>query len=212
MRRLDEAELANPWWTIWFRPRRTVRWIVDGQVPPNWMPVVVLGAVGVLLNVVNAWLAIPAAPRVALARWSLISLLTMLFWVLCGPFVLALYGRRRGGVGNSRQLRHALAWSYAPIAVSTLSWIPLWIITDGAAYSVEFALDGPLRFVALLLFLAISVARVWSLVIAVVAVAEVQEFSLWRAFDSLFLLFVLTLIASLSLIVVVLRLTRMLAA
>ena len=133
MRRFDEAELANPWWTIWFRPRRTVRWIVDGQVPPNWMPVLVLGAVGVLLNVVNAWLAIPAAPRVALARWSLISLLTMLFWVLCGPFVLALYGRRRGGVGNSRQLRHALAWSYAPIAVSTLPWIPLWIITDGAA-------------------------------------------------------------------------------
>lgn len=212
MRRISEAELANAWWTIWFRPRWTVRWIVDGQVPPNWMPVVGLGAVGVLLDVVNGWLAIPAAPRVDLARWSLISLLTMLFWVLCGPFVLALYGHRRGGVGNSRQLRHALAWSYAPIAVSSLCWIPLWIITDGAAYSVEVVPDGPLPFVALLLFLAISVAHTWSLVIAVVAVAEVQQFSLWRAFDSLFLLFVLTLIVSISLFVVVLRLTRTLAA
>ena len=96
--------------------------------------------------------------------------------------------------------------------MSTLCWISLWIITDGTAYSVEFALDGPLRFVALLLFLAISVAHVWSLVIAVVAVAEVQRFSLWRAFDSLFLLFVLTLIASLALFVVALRLTRILAA
>lgn len=201
-------ERVDAWLTIWFQPRRTIRQIVDAQEPPSWIPVFALGTVSVLLNVVDKWLEIPAASRVDLARWVLLSLLTMLFWVLCGPSLLASYGRRRGGVGDSRQLRHALSWSYAPIAVSTLCWIPLWVITNGAAG--EFALEGPLSFLALPLLLASPVAQVWSTVIAVAAVAEVQRFSLWRAFDSLFLLLVVTIVVWLSVFAAVTLLTRIL--
>ena len=111
--------------------------------------------------------------------------------IWAGPIVLAAYGRRWGGVATSNQVRAAIAWAFAPAAVALWLWIPMWIANDGPVNDNE--LDA-VRPVALVLWLVMTALHVWTVVILVATIAEVQSFSIWRSLDSVAVLYFLCLI------------------
>lgn len=181
------VEDCSPWRTIWFSPRRTIRAIIAAKVRPGWTPVVGLAIVASLLHTINS-------AQIPLPGWRF--RLFMLGVVGCmvvvaigpGPAILAWHGKWRGGVGTRRDIRQALAWSYAPLAVSAECWIPLWIAA-GTSYDYSTPLNPVLRFVTLPLYVVADVvAPLWSLALGVAMLAEVQRYSIWRAVDGLVLL------------------------
>ena len=194
----------NPWRTIWFSPRQTIRAIVDSDERPSLVPVVGIAFIAVFLNLVNTVLSAPPIWRSLLRAVALVfSAMTAYF--ASGPIVLAWYGRKRNAVGGRQEIRQALAWGYAPIAVSAVCWVPLWIATDGSTYDYDISLPPVLRVLTLPLFFAADwVAPIWNLAMTVVMLSEVQRRSAWQAIDSIIIAWLVGLLG-LALMAVVLN-------
>jgi len=78
-----------------------------------------------------------------------------------------------------------------PAVVAIWCWIPLWIANGGPRNVDALHEAHP---VALVLWLVMLVMNVWTCVILVSTIAEVQSFSIWRTLDSVVLLYFLGLI------------------
>jgi hypothetical protein len=183
-----EAPVARPWRTIWFWPRDTMRAILDAEVRPSWVAVVGLAALHGALGTIVPMAANGSLSFNRAVMPTLIEMLQLIFGVLVGPFLLAFSGGWFGGQADPEEIRHSVAWSYAPIAITAILWVPVLIafsygpIQNAAA--PETAADS-LKILLLLVMVLISfAATVWTLVLQVVTLAEVQRFSILRAIGS----------------------------
>ncbi len=181
----------EPWRTIWFSPRRTMHAVAAGP-SPTWLPVYLVGVTGALFSTVNFCWFEPDCTGLDLVRFIALTLGTSGLMIGAAPILLTAYGRRWGGVATSNQVRAAIAWASAPAAVALWFWIPIWIANDGPIN--QDALDQ-VHPVALVLWLFIAVLDVWTAVILVATIAEVQSFSVWRSLDSVAVLCLLWVIA-----------------
>ena len=173
----------NPWRTIWFSPRVTVRYLIDTEDPPGWVPVFVLGTIGSLLDTVNSWWHASAGQ---LFQNLALAILFGIIGIWLGPLFMTSYGRRRGGVGRSSQIRIAYAWSNVPIVVGAVGWAPLWL-AGGVGYEITAAGDSSTLVLDLIHF-GILAMYVWNLVILVAGIAEIHRFSAWRAIETVIVL------------------------
>ena len=178
------AEL-NPWRTIWFSPRVTVRYLIDAEEPPGWVPVFALGTIGSLLDTVNSWWHASAGQ---LFQNLALAMLFGILGIWLSPVFMAFYGRRRGGVGRSSQIRVAYAWSSVPIVVGAVGWAPLWL-AGGVGYEMNAPGDSS-QLVLDLIHLGILATFVWNLVILVAGLAEIHRFSVWRAIETVIVMIV----------------------
>jgi len=112
----------------------------------------------------------------------------LLFWV----------GRWIGGTGNFISIRAAVSWANAPNIVTGLSWLVLIALFQDRIFYDGFMQrsfvgreQGVLSFVAALQF----VIAVWSFVLLLKTLAEVQRFSVWKALLNVILPFALFVIA-----------------
>jgi len=175
----------NPWLSIWTQPRATIAQIVKGN--PNrslwllaWMYGFVsllnffqsmtlgnsMGAVGIFITAI---LLAPIYGYLSFSIWS---------WFV--TWVGALFR----GQGRFKAIRCAYAWSCVPIFVN----IPLWLLMV-LLFGPQLFLNVPdahflIGWKVLALFvisLMKVVIAVWSLVIYINALAEVQQYSAIRA-------------------------------
>jgi hypothetical protein len=122
----------------------------------------------------------------------LIGMLQIVFGVLVGPFLLAWVGGWFGGDADPSDIRQSVAWSYAPLAVTAVAWIPS-LLAPG-----QIGSDPPLDWSLVLGMLGLAIGAIWSFVMQVVTLAEVQRFSTWRALLSILILAIpMLLLASL---------------
>jgi hypothetical protein len=189
----------SPWRTIWLSPRATIRRLVDAEVRPSWVPVVALAA---LHQAVMSLQVDPTDGTLSFARSAMpvvIAVLQLLFGVLVGPFLLAFVGGWLGGDADPADIRQSVAWSNVPYAVATVCWIPILAAFGGQAFREDLAAESPLQWIALPMFLAIGAAALWSFVLQVITLAEVQRFSNARALASILILVIpLLLLGALS--------------
>ena len=92
-----------------------------------------LGTIGSLLDTVNSWWH---ASAVQLFQNLGLAMLFGILGICLSPLFMAFYGRRRGGVGRSNQIRVAYAWSGVPIVVGAVGWAPLWL-GGGVGYEMN---------------------------------------------------------------------------
>jgi len=181
----------SPWISIWFSPRRTIRRIVDAEVPPSFWPVVML----YLLGEAVAALKFDAAGAVDWNGSSMplgISVVGVGLRVQVAPGFLALIGRWFGGEAKAGEIQQAFAWGFIPAAVAGLI-LALTVLIYG---DIERVSTIPV----LILGLIALVVYLWSYVTQVITLAEVQRFTILRAIASmvilvapaLFLLYLLT--------------------
>jgi hypothetical protein len=156
----------SPWITIWTDPRGTIRRVVTAPSRPSWRPVVVLALVGRAF----AWLVANASGvdlSLSVLRAAM-DFALILYWIGIVPFFLAFVGKWGGDNAESSVIRQAIAWSYVPDAVARLS-IPL-----AAAYLLARP-DANISALDANLAQTIKVGQVWSLVIMIGTLAEVQQ-------------------------------------
>lgn len=195
------AVAARPWRTIWFSPRRTMRELLAAEVRPGWTLVVGLAALHGALATLGGLAAKGELSFNIAAMPTIIGVLQVVFGVLVGPFLLAFSGGWFGGEADPEEIRQSLAWSYAPFAVTAVCWIPVMLAGGGAVATAP--IDAPSAAVALkaLLFLAVTLvyvaALLWTFVLQVITLAEVQHFSVARSLGSIVVWMVPLLLLSL---------------
>lgn len=150
--------------TMWTRPRATVRWVLDHGDGGLW--------VALLAGGIAAWMIHRAAfaPLLfGLERTPLLLMPALVVEAGLAFAVLALVvtgaGRALGGVSDLRNIVRALAWSGAPVAAST------------PFIAVPTLLGGEARW----LLLVVYALWLWSLGLAVFAIAEAHRFPVARA-------------------------------
>ncbi len=182
---MTASKNPNPWCSIWFSPRSTIARIVAAN--PNrclWILAAIYGFTSLLNLFQSATLGTQLSPLAIL----LIAAVLSPFWgyvafAIWSAFVMWI-GKWFKGSGSFSSIRAAYAWSCVPFVFH----IPLWIwmaIQFGQQLFNQFPDQHLLSQSQVTLLFTIMIMKlilaVWSLVIYVNALAEVQDFSILKA-------------------------------
>jgi hypothetical protein len=202
----------NPFFMIWIKPRATIRGIVDTN--PNYLVIPLAlanGILGALNNAAqrNAGDRLPDATILGLA--FTLGPIGGLIGLYVGAWALGLSCRWLGGRVDSTAVRAAVAWS----AVPTLATIPIWILQLAIFRHEMFTTEMPSVDANPSLFALVIatgciefVLAIWSFVILLKTVGEVQGFSAWRALGAVLLITLIVLIPIVILVVIAIFLSR----
>lgn len=174
----------SPWLTMWVRPRETIRSIVaENPKRSLWILAFVYG----LSSLLNGFQSMPIANQVGLNGMLLIALVLAPFWgyafFAIWGWVIFWTGKLLNGQADFNAVRAAYAWSCVPLVGN----IPLWILltcfySEFLFFGVQDRIVVP-GAVAMLFLLLVGklVLAIWSIVLYLQALSEVQKYSVFRA-------------------------------
>ena len=175
----------NSWITIWFKPRQTIRQIVEAH-PGGVMPLVLMSAsmAATMLMQVPVWqrmgASLPVATTLALVCGTIIGAITLYLFGWLYRWV----GSWFGGQAKNVEVRAAIAWVEVPTFVILACWLVLVVpaaLSGGAGQAA-----GSLGAAGTVLFaLVAGILGIWKLVLACHAVGEVHRFSAWKGLGTL---------------------------
>lgn len=186
----EQQTSFNPYKSIWLQPRSTIQHIVDTN--PTYLVLALAALAGV-----SGALSIASAEG-----WGYDMLLLWVFLIIVAitPLVsiLALYlmsaltrwtGKSLGGTATQEQIRAAFAWSYIPVIACTALYIPLFMLYGSDLFNYQHtAFPDPFSMAPVQSGAAISIValvevilNIWSFVISLHCLGQVQGFSAWRA-------------------------------
>lgn len=176
---------GNPWLDIWTKPKKTIRAIVNTDPKYGFVLLSAIYGLPLAFNVAQSLAFTPDVPLWAILAGSVI-LCTFLgmIGISVSAWLLKVTGRWIGGKGNFQSVRAAVAWSNVPNFVTVLVWIVLLAVFGGRVFTSTFAETQFIGYQAGILFLGMlveTVVSVWGFVILLNTLAEVHEFSVWRA-------------------------------
>ncbi len=177
--------MMNPWMRIWTRPRETIARIV--AVNPNqslWL----LAAIYGFCSLMNMFQSMALGQVLTTAAIVALGVILAPFWgyltFTVWSWFVTIVGKWFRGAAHFREVRAAYAWSCVPITLNIPLWL-LMVILFGHQLFLNFPDAHLLPQRQTLLLFAILIAKVvlaiWSLVIYLNALAEVQKFSILRA-------------------------------
>lgn len=176
---------VTPFFTMWTRPRRTMRAVLETNPRRFVIPPVVLAGFGNALDRASGRslgdgndLPVWAIILLCAALGSLGGLLT----VYGGGWLPRLTGGWLGGRGSYVGVRSALAWSSVPLVWSLLLWPPELALLGREMFTTATLDACPILFVPLGFLILLEVAiGVWSFVVFLKALGEAHGFSAWRS-------------------------------
>jgi len=178
----------SPWFTMWYSPRKTIRWIVDSN--PRQQILFLSALLGI------SWALNQLSSRNAGDKLSFFLLLVVgviggsIIGIILVYLMGALFhwtGQKFGGKATVEHLRAAYAWSWIPNIWMLLIWLPALAIFGadmftGATPKIEAT---PLLALLLLGFTFLNlITGLLSFFFMISCISEVQQFSNWRAFGS----------------------------
>ncbi len=174
--------LILPWFSIWVKPRRTIRLIVDHNPSQSVYLLSILAGIYRFLN--------QAAKRTLGDSMSLLEILGLailfgfvfgLLYLFVGGELLRWVGKILGGKASAIQVRTAIAWSSVPEVVLLILFCPLIILFGRDYFSSSTDWITPIVFLSILsIGLLGLVLLIWSAFLLVNCLAEVHEFSFWK--------------------------------
>lgn len=190
---------GNPWIRMWVEPRQTIRQIVNINPRSGFFFLSSAYGFPIALNLAQSLSLAGGVPL-----WAII-----VGAVLCCPFLgmigisisswlLKVTGKWIGGEGTFLSVRAAVAWSNVPSFVNVLSWIALLAVFGSQSLRREFSDSQFLGYqsgVVFLVFLVQTVTSIWSFILLLRGLQEVQRFSIWRAFLNIVIPFVIVVCA-----------------
>ena len=186
----EQQTSFNPYKSIWLQPRSTIQRIVDTN--PTYLVLVLLALTGVSYGVSAA----------SAEGWGYDMSLLWVFVIIVAIFplitILLLYlvsgltrwtGKWLGGKATQEQIRAAYAWSYIPIIAAIALYVPLFMFYGFDLFNYQHTtFSDSLPMVPVqsgvafgIIAIAEVVLNVWSFVIALHCLGQVQGFSAWRA-------------------------------
>lgn len=196
---------ADLFWIL-FRPRQTMRRILDSGRGGRWViPIVLLAFLSrssSTTDVTKATAALSDQSIVLLFVVGVVASLLVTLLLFYGIAWLAtVVGRLLDGTGSARDVRMALGWSCAPLLWSLLFRIPAPILlrrmgvqeTNDPAMLFEMISRGGCA-IALVFLLLDVLFLIWYLVVASFTLAEAHKFSSGKGFAVLAISFLSPLI------------------
>ncbi len=178
-------EEKNPWLSIWVQPRATIRQIVmENPKRSLWLLAAIYGFSALL----NSFQSVSLGMSFGVIPIFLIALILGPIWgyivFAVWSWVISWTGKWLKGEGSFQKIRAAYAWSCVPLILNDLLWIVM-IVLFGQALFIHFPegyqLTNGQSSLLFIILIAKVVLAIWSLVIYLNALAEVQQYSVLRA-------------------------------
>lgn len=166
------STLQSPWVSIWTQPRATIQAIVDTDPTHKVLLLAALSGIAGAIspdseidyNLINILLA------------SAFGAVFGIIGLYMGSVLLCWTGRWISGQGTRETIRCALAWSSIPNIFAIVLWLPAMLFLDGLN-------SGDVSLPQLL----VIIFQLWSFVLSLKCLGQVQGFSAWRALWNLLL-------------------------
>lgn len=194
----------NPWLSIWWNPRGTIRHLVETSPTKNLLLLIIGGGVG---NALSYAAGFALADMMALTRMLLLcfvagplsGFISLFLW----SWLLEKTSRLLGGGASREVLRTAVAWSWAPIVYLLPLWGVKYILFRKELFESEKPFIEAHQFLSGLLglfdMLDFFITMV-SIFILFNAVAEVNGFSIWRSIGAIAVVLLIMTIPALLLL------------
>jgi hypothetical protein len=181
----------NPWISIWFLPRATIRQIVSTKPDEHVTFLAIMFGIYTVLNFFYGQnFSIDLILQLAIS----VAIGGVLGYVAVRVFSKMLHwrGQRSGGRAKPDEVRAAVAWSTVPSLFLLLVLIPAIILNS------RFATIDRTSFIVIL-FLISLVLLLWRAIILINCIAEINHLSLWEGLKIVFILwpFVLMVLGNL---------------
>ena len=193
-----------PFFTMWTRPRRTMRAILEANPRRFVIPLAVLAGFGDALDRASGQ---SIGDGNNLPVWAIVLLCAVvgplggLLVVYGGGWLLRLAGGWLGGRASNVGARSAVAWSSVPLAWSLLLWPPeLALIGREMFTTATPTLDAyPVLWLPFGFLILLEVAiGIWAFVVYLKALGEAHGFSAWRSLAATVIAAVLVLVPILA--------------
>ena len=177
----------NPWLMMWGHPRNTIRAVVSANPKYGMVYLASLYALQNLFYFFNYWsLGLSTPFYVILVAGLALCPFVGWAWIYCAAWALSLTGRWLNGRAPVSHLRAAFAWSQLPTLINLSMWFSL-LVANPEHVFIQDARGPTALFIN---FITLAVA-IWSFVLLVQSVREIQHFSVVRTFANLFFSWVL---------------------
>ena len=193
----------NPWWHIWVQPRQTIRHLVDTDPKMHfWVLVIFYGLIRAVSTGIQASLGDIFSPRQIAGFILIAGPLAGVIGVYFTASLLALASRLLGGQAESQHIRTVLAWATLPMVVLVIVGILPSLAMFGSGVFAQpdariqqlFFSQGNATDLLSRGLLGWSagfeiIGSIYFLVVTAFGLAEVQNFSFWKAAGTVFLVF-----------------------
>ena len=199
----NEGVLApNPFISIWTSPRDTIRRIVEHDPEHKVLLITCLAGIA---NLLGEYSSKSMGDRYEVTTLLILSvILGPIFGVIglyVGAWLIRLTGKWVGGKASLEHLRTSIAWANVPMIMVLVLFIPEFLIYGPDLFTTEMysVISSDAMYYSFMGFMLLEFTlAVWSLVILIKGVAQVQGFSSWVALGNL----LLTLVVLIAIIVV----------
>ncbi|NVK88300.1 MAG: YIP1 family protein [Gammaproteobacteria bacterium] len=195
-------EELNPWKTIWLKPRLTYRYLLANN--PEYMVILLAMLAGIHSALDRASgrssgddLSLGAIIGSALVGGVIGGIITLFL----GSWLVKVAGSWLGGRANTVQIRLVYAWASVPGVVG-LAALVLSIVLFGKDMFTTYTPTISANMINTSLFWGFTLIQlvfsIWSIALYIIGVAEVHEFSKWRAFFSIVIAVLLIMVPIVS--------------
>lgn len=178
-------ESLNPWFSIWTKPRATIRQIMATDPERNvFLLVALAGITQVLDKASTRCLGDELHYSAIIAIAVLMGPISGIIGVLISSELLRWTGKWIGGKGTRDTIRSAIAWASIPIIFRLLLWVAEIAIFRQEVFTSEMPISDSSY--TLLVFLMVFglleiIIAIWTIIIFLKCLGEVQSFSAWKA-------------------------------
>ena len=173
----------NPWFSMWTQPRETIRSIIQHNPRYGVFCLATIYALQNLFYFANFYsVGLDFRLFLILAIILILSPAIGMLWVYYTGWILQITGRWLGGGAPTLHLRAVVAWSQVPCILSLVMWFVLALARSEMVF-VQAAIGSALIFVNLIAL----ILGIWSFVLLVQSIREIQGFSLGRSLANVFL-------------------------
>ncbi len=175
---------VNPWLSIWVKPRETIRNIIKFNPKHRFVILSFLYGFPMLLHTaqnlnLGETFTTLGIVLVALVLGTFVGMLG----ILIASGLIFWTGKWIGGKDNFQNVRAAVAWANVPNIVAVFVWIVLFTLFSDSIFLDSFddmSFKGTdMMIISGSLFVQ-AVISIWSFVILVKSLGEVQGFSAWK--------------------------------
>lgn len=169
----ETVKALNPFFLIWFHPRKTMRWILDTD--PRHSVALLAVLIGISQSTMQMARAAPAlglplqiAIGGAMTGGALGGLLSLYYM----GWLFRITGRWLGGQGRGEEVRAAIAWGELPLFIIFVFWLVLFFNRKAGLFQ---AFLSPTLYGGV-----VVIASIWSLLLSCHTVGEAHRFSAWK--------------------------------
>jgi len=167
----------NPWVTMWTNPRKTIREIVNIAPRKGMFLLAFFFGLQYLLNLAHTMsIGQNFSPLMILISAVILAPLIGYFWFYVFGGCLYWTGKLFKGQGKFFQILSSVAWSSIPYILNVLMWF-LFLVTSTFTIFVKNSEGFTFFFINFITL----ITAIWSLVLVIKCIKEVQDFSYWKS-------------------------------